>query len=357
MDMGAPTLLERYVALASERGRMRAVDVAEILGVPEAALLAARAAAGGDGAGMGPVRRLGLEAAGFARLFAGLPAIGAAMALSRNDACVSEIHGDYAPAEIEGTLGQVVGPVDLRLFLSHWVHGYAVTDLGETVRRSIQVFDASGTAVHKIHATGATDLAAFEALVDRLAAPAAPVPDFAPVDPPAADRPDDEIDAAALRSDWQGLEHSHAFHALLRRHRVGRLQALRLAGAPFARPASSDAADRLLGALAGSGITVMVFVSNRGCVQIFSGRVERVAPMGPWINVLDPGFNLHLRRDRIAASWVVRKPSATHGDVTSVEFYDAVGALVLQVFGHRPPGGRERPDWHALAESLAEDAS
>ena len=43
---------------------------------------------------------------------------------------------------------------------------------------------------------------------------------------------------------------------------------------------------------------------------------------GPWLNVLDPTFNLHLREDRIAAAWVVRKPSV-NGDIHSLELYDA----------------------------------
>jgi hypothetical protein len=36
MDTGAPAPLKRYVALFAERGRMRSVDAAENLGVPEA---------------------------------------------------------------------------------------------------------------------------------------------------------------------------------------------------------------------------------------------------------------------------------------------------------------------------------
>jgi hypothetical protein len=47
--------------------------------------------------------------------------------------------------------------------------------------------------------------------------------------------------------------------------------------------------------------------------------------MGPWLNVLDPGFNLHLREDLIASAWIVRKPTAD-GVVSSLELFDAGGA-------------------------------
>ena len=80
----------------------------------------------------------------------------------------------------------------------------------------------------------------------------------------------------------------------------------------------------------------MVFVGNRGCLQIHAGPVHRVEMVGPWLNVLDPGFNLHLREDRVTAAWVARKPSG-HGDIHALELYDAErrggGA------GLRPPSG------------------
>jgi hypothetical protein len=37
----------------------------------------------------------------------------------------------------------------------------------------------------------------------------------------------------------------------------------------------------------------MCFVGNRGCIQIHTGPVKNIKIMGPWLNVMDPGFNLH----------------------------------------------------------------
>jgi putative hemin transport protein len=76
----------------------------------------------------------------------------------------------------------------------------------------------------------------------------------------------------------------------------------------------------------------MIFIGNRGCLQVFSGAVDRVKRMGPWLNVLDPGFNLHLREDRIASSWVVAKPTKA-GIVRSLELYDADGETLDLVAG------------------------
>lgn len=95
----------------------------------------------------------------------------------------------------------------------------------------------------------------------------------------------------------------------------------------------------------------MCFVANEGTVQIHSGPIYNVQAMGPWINVMDPTFHLHLRLDHIAEAWVVRKPTKD-GHVTSLEAYNAQGEMIIQFFGKRKEGFDERPDWRAIIESL-----
>jgi putative hemin transport protein len=73
--------------------------------------------------------------------------------------------------------------------------------------------------------------------------------------------------------------------------------------------------------------------------------------MGPWLNVMDPTFHLHLRMDHIAECWVVRKPTVD-GHVTSLEAYDAKGEMIIQFFGPRKEGIAERPEWREILESL-----
>jgi putative hemin transport protein len=115
---------------------------------------------------------------------------------------------------------------------------------------------------------------------------------------------------------------------------MNRLGAYRVVGAPFARPVAPEAVDGVLTALAGSGVPCMIFVGNRGCIQIHSGPIHALQPMGPWQNVMDPDFNLHLRRDHIAEVWVVDKPTS-RGPALSVEAFDRDGGLILQAFGYR----------------------
>ncbi len=336
-------LLAREAALRARAGSLRMRDAAAALGVPEAALL--------------EVRRQGGEAIrlarpdapeGFGRLLARLPEAGTVMALTRNETAVHEKVGRFTEPAIEGTLGQVVGAIDLRLFLQHWRFGYALT---EGTLASLQFFDAAGIAVHKVYRRPETDAAAFDRIVADFADAAAAPARFEPPAPRRPERPDAEVDVTGLREAWRALRRTDLFFGLMRQFGVTRAQAMRLAGPDLARAVPASAARAVLEGVAASGLPVMVFVGNHGCLQIHAGPVHRVEPVGPWINVLDPTFNLHLREDRVAAAWVVRKPSA-NGDIHSLELYDAGGELAAQVFGHRPARGEERADWRALVTGL-----
>jgi putative hemin transport protein len=202
------------------------------------------------------------------------------------------------------------------------------------VRRSLQVFDAAGDAVHKVHLRGGSDLAAWEALVadlatseqaETLAAEAREPVEVAKADPSKAD---------LLRQEWRRMTDTHQFLRLVSKLRMNRLGAYRIAGAPFARPLAPQAVNAALEAVAAAGIPFMLFVGNRGCIQIHSGPIQTLQPLGPWQNVMDPGFNLHLRRDHIAEVWAVEKPTA-RGPAISIEAFDATGGLILQAFGYR----------------------
>lgn len=322
------------------RSPLRPVDAAAALGISEAEWLVAHA----------PGRVVPLVPP-FGPLIAQLPSLGQVMALTRNPSCVHEKDGNYDQIEIGRVMGLVLNhAIDLRLFLNHWVFGFAVESPLKTgdVRRSLQFFDRSGTAVHKIFARPATDMAAFDALVARFRHPSPPPTlDARPYPPPVPDRPDTEIDVAALRSAWDDLRDVHDFFALLRKAGAGRQQALRLAGAPYARAVAPSAVADLFHSAARHQVPIMVFVGNRGCIQIHSGLIHRVQPMGPWLNILDPGFNLHLRVDHVATAWAVWKPQADIA-VHSLELFDGKGQLVAQIFGARKPGTPEREDWQAL---------
>ncbi|UPY38790.1 ChuX/HutX family heme-like substrate-binding protein [Sediminicoccus sp. KRV36] len=325
----------RYQALMQQEPRLRIRDAAVRLGSTEAALVA-----------LGGATPLRPE---WPALFAAFPSLGGIMALTRNDHAVHERHGRFE--EVSSGPGHILvtGPdIDLRLFPGRWAHAFALA--GE--RPSLQIFDTDGHAVHKIFATAMTDRDAWASLVASFTTSvAAPVPQSAP--PRALPPAEGEVDARALRSDWLGLRDTHEFFALLRRHKATRRQALRLAGEDLAQPLAPSAARIALELAAAREVPIMVFVGNRGAIQIHTGPVQRLAATPGWFNVLDPTFNLHLREAGVAEAWRVVKPT-DDGAVTSLELLDAEGETIALLFGARKPGQAEREDWRSLVADVAE---
>jgi putative hemin transport protein len=342
--MPALELRNAWQRLRESEPNLRARDLAERIGVSEGELVASRC-------GEDVIRLQGP----WASLILALPALGRVMVLTRNDSCVHEKKGCFGHIEIGGSMGVVLDEaIDLRLFLTHWKHGFAVAETSRgRLLHSLQFFDADGQAVHKIYRTDATDASAWNSLVGRYsAAVQSPLLELSKVDEPLPRQlPDQDVDAKSLRDGWRAMRDPHDFFALLKKHRVTRTQALRIAGAEFAQRVDNQAIGTVLESAAYSSLPIMVFVGSPGVVQIHTGPVHTIKRMGPWLNVLDPDFNLHLREDHIAESWVVRKPTP-EGPVTSLDLYDADGRQILQIFGKRKPGIPELKAWRSLADSL-----
>lgn len=354
----ASTLAERWTTLREDQPRARIRDAAEQLGVSELELRATEIAGQASGEA-GAVRLLG-EA--IPELLTELHRLGEIMALTRNHWAVHEKVGPWEPAKIGPEMGLVVDdPIDLRLFMRRWAHALAVSevighgpDAGQ-LRHSFQFFDQSGDAIHKVFVREPERVATFVTLADRFRsddqAPTQVVVARTPT-PPA--RPDAEIDVAGFQAGWLGLRDTHEFFPLLREHGVTRTQALRLAPEGHAIAVDLDAITRVLERAAATETPIMVFVGNPGCIQIHTGPIVRVRPLGPWINVMDPGFNLHLRTDGVVEAWVVRKPTED-GIVTSLELFDARGETIALLFGARKPGKPERADWRERIAELLPD--
>lgn len=337
-------LQERYSQLKKEKVHLRIRDAARELNVSEAELVALTCGTRSTTRLHGP----------WGEFVQRMPSLGRVMALARNEAAVHERKGRYEQVEVFGPMGQVLGPdIDLRLFLTHWHVGFALREeVDGAVRRSLQVFDQHGVAIHKIYPQEAESEGAFDKIVSEFAdenqssgEPVEPEP------PPVIDSPDSNVDVAAFRAAWDALNDTHEFHGLVRKFKLGRQQALRLAGEERAFPVSKNSAHELLDRAATTGLRIMIFVGNRGIIQIHSGPVKNIKMAGPWLNVLDPDFNLHLREDLIASAWVVKK-ATRNGQVTSLELYDPAGENIALFFGKRPQGESEPRDWRTLAESL-----
>jgi len=326
-----------------DNAKMRERDLASQLGISEAQLVAAHC-------GEGVVR---IEP-DVAALLNGLESVGEVMALTRNESAVHEKIGVYDKVVVGGQNAMVLGTdIDLRIFPKVWAHGFAVEKRdGEEVRRSLQFFDAAGEAIHKVHLRPASNLDAYDELVARLTA-ADQSPELAPAAEAGNDNVDREepSDLTVLRDRWSSMTDVHQFVGILRDLKLTRHQAVNAIGEDFAWMLDLDALQAMFANAVNEELPVMCFVGNRGCIQIHSGPIRNVKPMGPWINVMDPTFHLHLRADHVRELWAVRKP-AGDGHVTSIEAYGADKKMIIQFFGKRHEGQAERPDWRMLAEGL-----
>ena len=327
----------------SDNPKMRERDLAASLGITEADLVAAHC---GEG-----VRRVEPR---VNDLLTGLEAVGEVMALTRNESAVHEKIGIYDKVVTGDNNALVLGEqIDLRIFPKAWAHGFAVEKRdGDEIRRSLQFFDARGEAVHKVHLRPTSNLYAYQKLVASLEA-VDQQPSVALAEDDAAGAPEaaPSVSADDLRDRWSKLTDVHQFFGMLRTLKLDRQQAIRMVGQDYAWQLDTDAVAAMFNHVARDGLPIMCFVGSRGCVQIHSGPVQSIKPMGPWLNVLDETFHLHLRMDHIREVWAVRKPTRD-GHVTSLEAYGADGNLIIQFFGQRHEGEVERADWRFLAENM-----
>jgi len=335
-------LAARWSRLRGEKPALRIRDAATTLGVSEAELVA-----------LGIGQTATALAANWRALLTDMPSVGHVMCLTRNEHCVHERHGRFEDVQVTGPHGLVLGPdIDLRLFLGSWRHGFAVREpLQRGERLSLQFFDACGEAVHKIYATDETDRRAFDALIVRHRAEAPMALEIAPRARDAADHLDSEIDVEGLRQAWREMKDTHEFFGMLGRIKVGRVQALRLAGEAFARELPARALRSALEAAGAGGTPIMIFVGSTGCIQIHTGPIRRLVETHGWFNVLDPTFNLHLREAGVVRVFSVRKPTED-GIVTSIEAFDRHDRTILLMFGARKPGKPELEEWRALAARI-----
>ncbi|WP_395539465.1 hemin-degrading factor [Neotabrizicola sp. sgz301269] len=328
-------------ARRAEAPKTRARDFAAAQGITEADLVAAHVGHGATVIDATPDR-----------LFPLIKDLGDVLALTRNESCVHERRGQYSDYRGGPHASMVLDPeIDMRIFPAHWVHGFALAETGAdgTVKRSLQVFDAAGDAIHKVHLKPESDVAAFDRLVEALRLDAQPQALALEPRKPVEPAREDHTRAQALRADWDRMTDTHQFLKLVKTHKMNRLGANRVAGAPYAQRLDPKAVNAALVQAAEDRVPVMIFVGNQGCIQIHGGLIDKVVPMGPWINVMDPRFNLHLRGDHIAEVWLVNKPTRT-GAAISVEAFDAEGGLILQIFGYRKDTA---PDaWNALTLTL-----
>jgi putative hemin transport protein len=287
-------LRERWNILLKETPRLRIRDAAEQLGVSEAQLLAL-------GSGETSTRLRG----DWADLLLELHRLGPLMGLTRNDHAVHERHGGYGAQQVMGPTRLIEdGGFTAALFLDHWHHGFAVSESGHgQVRRSLQFFDRFGQAVHKIYLTEHSREEPFQEIVDTFRA--ADQAEILNVENPLTATSLDMVDrlwsSAGLSGGSRTGDHSVPDHPDL----AIDLPTLRV------RALSQGTAETVLMVAAERGTEVVIAVGNRGTLQMHRGPIHKILRTGPWINVLDDPFNLHLRDTQIASGWHVEEDGGT----------------------------------------------
>ena len=331
-------LKERWAEYKFANPKSRIRDDAKALGTSEAELLAT---------GLGTTVQL-LDG-DFRELIKEVGSLGHVMALTRNDHVVHERKGTYEKISFNNHVGLVLGEdIDLRLFLGDWKFGFAVS---ENDRFSLQFFNSFGEAAHKIYLTDKSNKEAYDALVTKYLAADQNVNLFVSEKKEKVAEPDEaaDFDKSAFQQEWLDLKDTHDFFTLLRKYKLSRKQALRNAPEGYAHRIKPESMKLLFDAISETELPIMVFVSNPNCIQIHTGPIKKIFVMGPWLNVMDPEFNLHLREDAIDEAWVVRKPTED-GIVTGIELIDKDGVMFNQFFGKRKPGIPELTEWPALIE-------
>lgn len=333
-------LKEKWGALKAENPHLRIRNAAAQLGVSEAELL---------------ITNIGNEVTvlkpEFANILSEVEQLGKVMALTRNDECVHERKGTYLNGDFSSPHAQLfVGEdIDLRIFLHSWKFAFAVV---EGDKKSLQFFGKDGMALHKIYLTKDSNAEAFEGIVEKYKAEDQDQTfEFEAVAAKPVEKPDAEIDVEGFQKEWRELTDTHNFFMMTRKYGVSRTQALRLAPEGFAVKIDNSKVVNVLEDASEKNIPIMVFVGNRGIIQIHTGNVKKTLWHQQWFNVMDPDFNLHLDVTKIAEAWIVKKPTED-GEVTAIEVFNKEGDFIVQFFGKRKPGIPELQEWKDLVAEL-----
>lgn len=336
---------QRYTELKAKYPKKYARDFAVLLGFSEAELTAARV-----GHEAQPLRPEMHE------LLHELEAVGETKCITRNEYAVHEHLGVFSHVHINEHAGIVLNPraLDLRVLVNQWASVFHVQETtGHGERQSIQFFDRHGDAVLKVYATDNTHADAWQQLIAKYRSPAHTA--FSVIPAPAVS-PVTKFDAAQIETDWRAMTDVHQFFRLLKKHSVSRQQAFKTVSNDLAERVSNRALSSLLACVQQQGNEIMIFVGNRACTQIFTGKIEKLKSMDNWLNIFNPAFTLHVQEQQIVESWITRKPTAD-GIVTSLELFAADGTQIAQLYGQRSEGQPEQSQWREQLTNLAVDGA
>ncbi|MFY3771444.1 MAG: hemin-degrading factor [Pseudomonadota bacterium] len=343
------TLFERYQQAKAENKAKYARDLAAYLNVSEGELLHSRV-------GHDKAQRLNVDAP---TLLKALAAVGQVKAITRNEYVVHEQVGRYDNAKFSSHAGLILNPraLDLRMFFSHWDSIFTLTEEAKNgERHSIQFFDKQGDALHKVYTTDETDMVAWQALIEQYASNDNP-PLVVEAAEPFSQQPISDELKQQLEQEWRNMTDVHQFFILLKKNNLSRQQVFRAVSDDLAWQVPVDSFNQLVNTAFNDQNEIMIFVGNRGCVQIFTGQLKRLMPYQAegseikWLNIFNPDFTLHMIENGVSECWVTRKPTQD-GFVTSLEVFDKDGNQIVQMYGQRTEGTPEQEQWRNQVMAL-----
>jgi putative hemin transport protein len=347
METQILTLKERWETFKKENPKTRIRNAASTLGVSEAELLATLCG--------GTVTKLNPD---FKGILSRIGELGNVKAITRNDDVVHERVGQYKNGTFTSHVCLFVGEdIDLRIFLNQCKFAFAVQETyKDKPRYSLQFFAKDGLALHKIYLINQSDETAYHQIVkDFKNEEQNEQLDIILDEKKINELPDEEIDVKGFHDAWINLKDTHDFFGVTKKYKVTRSQALRLAPeGNYSTCVQNSALRHIFKAAVAKQVPIMVFVSNKGIIQIHTGTIRKIMDYEEWFNVLDPEFNLHLKESAISQSWIVRKPTSD-GIVTSLEIFNTKNEVIATIFGKRKPNIPELESWRTIVENAEQE--
>ncbi|WP_455478498.1 hemin-degrading factor [Bartonella sp. B10] len=333
---------ETILNLHAEKKEMSNRDFAASIGISEAELIAAYCT-------IGKAKRLRAD---VTVLLENASKLGTVMVLTRNKHAVHEITGRFEKIVQSKSIPITLGEIDLRIFPKQWKFGFQYdVVIHEKPMKSLQFFSQCGSAIFKVYSKDSTNMDEWNKLVEKLLDDnQSHVLDIQPAITSIQCKLE-KLDVEQFRDHWRQMTDVHQLRSIISKFKINRHDAVKYAGSEFANEVKTEAVEIILNKVGQKEIPIMCFVGNEGCVQIFSGKVKNIKHIGPWLNVLDPKFHLHLFVSEISNVWHVRKPTRD-GYVSSLEVFDKNDEMIIQFFSMRKEGKQECENWRSLLNSL-----
>lgn len=323
------TLKQAWQEMRATNPQLRIREAAATLGVSEAELLA-------TGCGNGVTRLV----ADWPSLLSKLAAWDSLMALTRTDFAVHEKTGMYQRFNLCGEHLLISGHnIQLCLMLRQWYAGFAVTE--ETyagTRYSLQFFAADGEALQKIYLVGQEHLPHYYRLIEAFQANDQSPHLHLPVSVPQSD----SYAADELSPHWQRLL---ACNTPSGKH-PSVMTTVSIEISQFRQ---------LMHQLAQMLLPIEIAVCNKGAIQVHEGLIQNLRLTGPWFNVLDARFNLHLNETAIERMEVVSVACRQH-PLTGLILRGKQGQTIATIFGQNDEATGESPVWRDFVSTLPNTA-